>query len=133
MLFELGHKKQVSITSAIIFFSLLFSCKHSHQKRIIDKPNDNVSNFFINANKKIIQNEEQSIDSLLGFSNIPFIKDSTGIRIFIDYSDLNYSASDSKPVVGTAGTLFAFDTDTFHMGGVLKDGHERIVIRSHYV
>ena len=93
MLFELSHKKQVGITSAIIFLFLLFSCKHSYQKRIIDKPNDNVSNFFINANKKIIQNEEQSIDSLLGFSNIPFIKDSTGIRIFIDYSDLNTDIS----------------------------------------
>tara|TARA_R110000824_G_scaffold193811_2_gene376200 strand:- start:2331 stop:2972 length:642 start_codon:yes stop_codon:yes gene_type:complete len=54
-------------------------------------------------------------------------------RLEIDYSDLNYSDSDSEPVVGPAGTLFAFDTDAFHMGGVLKDGHERMVIRSHYV
>jgi len=54
-------------------------------------------------------------------------------RLEIDYLDLNYTAEDAKPVEGKAGTLFAFDTDTFHMGGVIQDGKERVVIRSHYV
>tara|TARA_E500000331_G_scaffold90567_1_gene86404 strand:- start:938 stop:1594 length:657 start_codon:yes stop_codon:yes gene_type:complete len=54
-------------------------------------------------------------------------------RLEVDYIDLNYSAEDSKPLEGKAGTLFLFDTDTFHMGGVVQDGKERVVIRSHYV
>ena len=54
-------------------------------------------------------------------------------RLEIDYQDLNYTAGDAEPLVGKAGTLFAFDTDTFHMGGVIEDGKERVVIRSHYV
>ena len=54
-------------------------------------------------------------------------------RLEIDYLDLNYTAEDAKPLEGKAGTLFAFDTDTFHMGGVIQDGKERVVIRSHYV
>tara|TARA_R110000824_G_scaffold23260_12_gene83790 strand:- start:2289 stop:2945 length:657 start_codon:yes stop_codon:yes gene_type:complete len=54
-------------------------------------------------------------------------------RLEIDYLDLNYTAEDAKPLEGKAGTLFAFDTDTFHMGGVTQDGKERVVIRSHYV
>jgi len=54
-------------------------------------------------------------------------------RLEIDYIDLNYTAEDAEPLEGKAGTLFAFDTDTFHMGGVVQDGKERVVIRSHYV
>ena len=54
-------------------------------------------------------------------------------RMEIDYPDLNYTAEDAVPLTGKAGTLFAFDTDTFHMGGIVQDGKERVVIRSHYV
>ena len=54
-------------------------------------------------------------------------------RLELDYPDLNYTAEDAVPLVGKAGTLFAFDTDTFHMGGIVEDGKERVVIRSHYV
>ena len=54
-------------------------------------------------------------------------------RLEIDYIDLNYTAEDAEPLEGKAGTLFAFDTDTFHMGGIVQDGKERVVIRSHYV
>ena len=54
-------------------------------------------------------------------------------RLEIDYVDLNYTAEDAKVLEGKAGTLFAFDTDTFHMGGIVQDGKERVVIRSHYV
>ena len=54
-------------------------------------------------------------------------------RLELDYLDLNYTAEDAEPLEGKAGTLFAFDTDTFHMGGVVQDGKERVVIRSHYV
>ena len=54
-------------------------------------------------------------------------------RMEIDYPHLNYTAQKAKPLEGPAGTLFIFDTDTLHMGGILQDGHERMVIRSHYV
>ena len=54
-------------------------------------------------------------------------------RMEIDYPHLNYTSQKAKPLEGPAGTLFIFDTDTLHMGGILQDGHERMVIRSHYV
>ena len=54
-------------------------------------------------------------------------------RLEIDYADLNYSVNDTIPLEGPAGTIFVFDTDTFHMGGLIENGHERLVIRSHYV
>ncbi len=34
-------------------------------------------------------------------------------------------------IVGTAGTLIIFDTDTFHHAGVVKEGHERKILRAH--
>jgi hypothetical protein len=36
-------------------------------------------------------------------------------------------------MIGGAGTLILFDSDVFHMGGVLKDGGERMVTRIHYM
>ena len=54
-------------------------------------------------------------------------------RMEIDYPHLNYTAQKAKPLEGPSGTLFIFDTDTLHMGGILQSGHERMVIRSHYV
>lgn len=35
------------------------------------------------------------------------------------------------PIYGEAGTLIVFDTDTFHFGGRVKAGHERVVVRAH--
>ena len=61
-------------------------------------------------------------------------KDYEGVknRIELDYPEL-LEKGPSEPVEAPAGTLIVFDTDTFHMGGIVEDGKERIVIRSHYV
>jgi hypothetical protein len=52
-------------------------------------------------------------------------------RPAIDYKDLGYQEEDGDPVVGTAGTLIVFDTDTLHKGGLVKEGRERMVVRTH--
>ena len=44
---------------------------------------------FIIMNKEIIKKEEKTIDSLLKLSNIPFLKDSTGVRVAINYKNHN--------------------------------------------
>jgi len=51
-------------------------------------------------------------------------------RLEIDYPMV---ASKQKlvPIKAKAGTLIVFDTDTFHMGGRVKEGHERLVVRMH--
>jgi hypothetical protein len=36
-----------------------------------------------------------------------------------------------EPIEYPAGTLIVFDTDTFHKGGIVEEGNERLVIRSH--
>ena len=52
-------------------------------------------------------------------------------RIFIDYPDLGYTESDVVPIEGPAGTLIVFDTDLFHLGGLVENGKERKLIRLH--
>lgn len=52
-------------------------------------------------------------------------------RIFLDYPELGYTEEDIVPVLGEAGDLIIFDTDVFHMGGVVKEGFERLLIRGH--
>ena len=52
-------------------------------------------------------------------------------RIFLDYPELDYTEEDIVPVLGGAGDLIIFDTDVFHMGGVVKEGFERLLIRGH--
>ncbi len=54
-------------------------------------------------------------------------------RIEIDYPHLDISKKDSTPMTGKAGDLLIFDSDIFHFGGVLKEGNERLVLRSHYM
>lgn len=58
---------------------------------------------------------------------IPEIKN----RILRDYNDLGYTLEDFIPVEGKAGTLIIFDSDTFHFGGNIKEGRNRMVMRSH--
>lgn len=50
-------------------------------------------------------------------------------RIELDYKDLDYSAP--IPICAAAGTMIIFDTDTFHKGGEVSDGFERMIIRAH--
>ena len=51
-------------------------------------------------------------------------------RIFEDYEDLEFPYKEEK-VIGSAGDLVVFDTDTFHRGGLVEDGKERVVLRMH--
>ena len=50
--------------------------------------------------------------------------------IFLDYPHLNYKMCDVLPITGKAGDLIIFDTDIFHLGGLLKGG-ERLTIKGH--
>lgn len=52
-------------------------------------------------------------------------------RIFKDYPELEYDESDIIPITGTSGTLIVFDTDLFHLGGLVQDSKDRMLIRSH--
>jgi hypothetical protein len=50
----------------------------------------------------------------------------------IDYPELGFTADNAESIEGKAGTLIIFDTDSFHMGGIIeKSGLERKVIRLH--
>lgn len=52
-------------------------------------------------------------------------------RIEIDYPEL-YDSSKLIPVEGKAGTLIVFDSDIFHLGGLIeKKGLVRLVLRMH--
>ena len=52
-------------------------------------------------------------------------------RIELDYPEL-YDPSKLIPVEGKAGTLIVFDSDIFHLGGLIeKNGLERLVLRMH--
>tara|TARA_B100001250_G_C19770568_1_gene776979 strand:- start:459 stop:983 length:525 start_codon:yes stop_codon:yes gene_type:complete len=69
-----------------LFFVLLFliACQSSYQKKINNPSNNHIDNFFINANKTIIQNEELKIDSILESSTMSFVKHHLGIRFFLE-------------------------------------------------
>ena len=69
---------------AIVLLFFCISCKHSYQQKIIVERDDEVDNFFIHANKKIIQSEEKKIDSLIEDADVPFSRHSSGIRFFSD-------------------------------------------------
>jgi hypothetical protein len=49
----------------------------------------------------------------------------------VDYPELGYTEEDIVPVCGKAGTLIIFDTDIFHLGGLVADDKSRLMIRSH--
>ena len=52
-------------------------------------------------------------------------------RLELDYPDLGYKSEDAIPIEGPAGTMFAFHSDLFHMGGSVSEFNERRVIRFH--
>ena len=68
----------------ILCFFLFFSCTKSYQNRINKKQVNSGEDVFINAHKTLIKNEEEKIDSLLKLSQISFIKDNSGIRIYVE-------------------------------------------------
>jgi hypothetical protein len=51
-------------------------------------------------------------------------------RIELDYPDI-LEDYPSIPVEAKRGTLIVFDTDTFHKGGEVEEGKERLVVRLH--
>ncbi|MCJ8346964.1 phytanoyl-CoA dioxygenase family protein [bacterium] len=51
-------------------------------------------------------------------------------RIKLDYKDM-MDRYPPKPIEAKAGTLIVFDTDTFHKGGIVNSGKERLVVRLH--
>ena len=52
-------------------------------------------------------------------------------KLELDYPELGYSYSESIPIESAAGTMFAFHSDVFHVGGRVSQGKERRVIRLH--
>ena len=53
-------------------------------------------------------------------------------RIRIDYPEIyNSFENEISPILGDAGTLVIFGTDTFHMGGNVANNRERKVCRLH--
>lgn len=53
-------------------------------------------------------------------------------RPLLDYPELGYKQEDVVPITGKAGTVIIFDSDLFHMGGIVPQDKERMLIRSHY-
>lgn len=61
------------------------------------------------------------------FNNLPYEKRPN--RIEIDFPDLYI---EPQKILGKAGTLILFDSDTFHKGGDISKNKERKLIRSHW-
>jgi len=61
-----------------------------------------------------------------GVQNYDVVKN----RIELDYPELLEIYPD-EPVEAKAGTLIVFDTNTFHKGGQVEKGKERLVVRLH--
>jgi ectoine hydroxylase-related dioxygenase (phytanoyl-CoA dioxygenase family) len=49
----------------------------------------------------------------------------------MDNSDPEGMVGEVVDIVGPAGTLIAFDTDTFHHAAAVSDGRERMILRGH--
>jgi hypothetical protein len=52
-------------------------------------------------------------------------------RLEIDYPELEYTADNTVPVTGPAGTMFVFHSDLFHMGGEVEGSGFRRIMRIH--
>ena len=83
MIFKLSNHY---ILLVLITLLILVSCQYHYQERIPTTQPDGMTDFLIDFTKTMINDEEEVIDSLLGLSDIPFEKDSTGIRINIDHN-----------------------------------------------
>ena len=51
-------------------------------------------------------------------------------NVFFDYPELCYKKDDILPIIGKAGDIIIFDTDIFHLGGLLNGG-ERLTLKGH--
>ena len=70
---------------------MIFSCQHKYQERIRSDQSNEMQDFLIDFTKKMIYDEDKMIDSLLLLSSTNFNRDSTGIRISLDYTYNNLS------------------------------------------
>lgn len=52
-------------------------------------------------------------------------------RAEIDFPDIHKLLGDIQPIYGKAGTVILFNSDVFHLGGLVKPEKERWIIRSH--
>ena len=50
-------------------------------------------------------------------------------KIIKDYPDLDVK---TQPIEAPAGSIIIFDTDLFHKGGIVEEGKERLLIRTHF-
>ena len=87
-----------------VSLSLLFSCQKSYQDPISPKNWGTEKDLFVNINKSIYQSEELKIDSFIRIINQPFVKDKTGVRIYIDPND-SHSVVACQPEDGSFVTI----------------------------
>ena len=52
-------------------------------------------------------------------------------RSEVDLPDVSKLLGETQPIYGKAGTVILFDTDIFHLGGLVETGKHRWIIRSH--
>ena len=94
-----------------LFLLVLVSCNRPYQEQIVYKSNNEATDFFIDANKNIIQNEESKIDSLVKRLTVPFLSHPTGIRLFIDkdsslIENINYPKKGDVVIVEYSCVVF---------------------------
>ena len=107
---------QMSRISIFLFITVLFSCTKRYQSRVTHE-HDVSKDIFIEANRTIIQNEENKIDSMLVHSTKFFIKDSSGIRLFIEPNNHTF---DIKPKDGD-NVLVAYNCVLFEDYSLIND------------
>tara|TARA_B100001250_G_C19632714_1_gene714487 strand:- start:315 stop:896 length:582 start_codon:yes stop_codon:yes gene_type:complete len=78
-----------SIFTLYIYLSLVLSCQQVYQDPINPQYEDPEKDLFININKNIYKSEELKIDSLMETISLPFFKDKTGVRIYIEPNNYN--------------------------------------------
>ena len=99
-----------------LFITVLFSCTKKYQSRVTHEY-DVSKDVLIEANRTIIQNEENKIDSILVHSTTIFIKDSSGIRLFIEPNNHTF---DTKPKDGD-NVLIAYNCVLFEDHSLIND------------
>ena len=115
-------KKNNTFLFLISFFIVLttFACKNRYQSQVLEDSTDPLKDVFIEANKQLIANEENKIDSLLHFLDFSFVKHVTGIRIFTNNVD---------GLVDNKKTIYPKDGDgvTVAYNCVVFDDHDVIL------
>ena len=106
----------MSRISIFLFIIVVFSCTKRYQSRVTHEY-DISKDILIEANRIIIQGEENKIDSILANSTTYFTKDSSGIRLFIEP---NNQAAYNKPKDGD-NVLVAYNCVLFENHTIIDD------------